>query len=134
MPREKIFALKFNGVPIEDSEVFKSIKAFSPTWMPKTIPATEANLKKYEKHLIRQKQIEEHQLRLQQGSPTHTSNKNNRSTARWRNSLQSVSSFKNQIDASASKMVGGRHHSSKNNSWMLGTGLNTPHSSGDLSN
>ena len=44
MPREKIFALKFNGVPLEDSEVFKSITAYSPTGMPKRLAATEANI------------------------------------------------------------------------------------------
>jgi hypothetical protein len=57
--RDEVFALKFQGVPIEQDEIFKSITAFSPTGNPKSLPATQTNLLKYEQHLRSKKRYEE---------------------------------------------------------------------------
>ena len=31
MTREQIFALKYRGIPVENDEIFKALKGFSPT-------------------------------------------------------------------------------------------------------
>lgn len=52
MTREEIFALKFRGVPVEGNEIFKSLKAFSPTGRAKTLPITPLNMIKFKKFLL----------------------------------------------------------------------------------
>lgn len=47
MDREEVFALKFQGIDISEDQMFKSLPAYSPTGMPKRLPATPANLYKY---------------------------------------------------------------------------------------
>ena len=51
MDREKVFALKFQGLPVAEDDMFISLTAYSPTGMPKRLPATRENLQKYEKYL-----------------------------------------------------------------------------------
>ena len=51
MDREEVFALKFQGIDISEEQMFKTLPAFSPTGMPKRLPATPVNLYKYQKYL-----------------------------------------------------------------------------------
>ena len=44
---------------ISDEHIFKSLKAFSPTGMPKSLPATLENIKKYQKFLLSMKRFME---------------------------------------------------------------------------
>ena len=49
--REQVFSMKFQGMPVAEDLMFTSLPAFSPTGMPKRLPATPLNLLKYEKYL-----------------------------------------------------------------------------------
>ena len=52
LTREEIFAAMFKGDRIKETSMFKTITAYSPTGMPKKLPATPENLMKYEKYVI----------------------------------------------------------------------------------
>ena len=47
LPNQEIFKKLFVGLPVESSELFQTIKGFSPTGAPKILKKTPENLKKF---------------------------------------------------------------------------------------
>ena len=52
MTDEEIFAAKFKGAKLRDSQIFKSIVGFSPTGNRKRMPLSPLNLIKFEQFLV----------------------------------------------------------------------------------
>jgi hypothetical protein len=44
LPKQEIFKKLFVGLPVESSELFQTIKGFSPTGAPKILKKTPENL------------------------------------------------------------------------------------------
>ena len=56
LSREEIFALKFKGLALNETKIFKSLRGFTPTGKPKSISITPLNLIKFEKFLVSAKE------------------------------------------------------------------------------
>ena len=52
LSREEIFARKFTGQEIEESDIFKSLRTYSPSGKQKSISITPLNLIKFEQFLV----------------------------------------------------------------------------------
>ena len=51
LTRDQIFALKFAGEIVYDNDIFKTLKAYTPTGMEKRLASTKFNMMRYERFL-----------------------------------------------------------------------------------